>query len=225
MYFWYSCLYEYVVCANDSELLRKDVEEIKKQYKTEIAIANNEADQLNGIEEKSEDVFDYGQEIDIRIGNVEELKTRVAKLLITFLDIENDNKSIVLSYSEISKKIRKSKSKEKEKLVKDLGGIDNDERAIEKMFMKYKIGRWNIGLQKGLVKYDPKTYDREIMENDMEEYADNGMEADELVNAENIEISNEYDNEGLEIQQFGEDYQDGDFYGDHREDENDFGDW
>jgi len=29
----------------------------------------------------------------------------------------------------------------------------------------------------------------------------------------------------LEIQQFGEDYQDGDFYGDHREDENDFGDW
>jgi hypothetical protein len=47
----------------------------------------------------------------------------------------------------------------------------------------------------------------------------------ELENAENREISNEYDNEGLEIQQFGQDYQDGDFYGDHREDENEFGDW
>jgi len=225
IYFWYSCLYDYVVCANDPALLRTDIEEIKSQYKTEIAKTKNEADQLSGIEEKNEEEFDYGQEIDIRIGNVEELKTRVAKLLITFLDIENANKSIVLSYSEISKKIRKSKSKEKEKLVKDLGDIDNDDRAIEKMFMKYKIGRWNVGLQKGLVKYDPKTYDREIMENDMEEYNDNGMEADELENAEDVEISNEYDNEGLEIQQFGEDYQDGDFYGDHREDENDFGDW
>jgi hypothetical protein len=228
IYFWYSCLYDYVVCANDPELLRTDIEEIKNQYKAEIAKTKNEADQLIGNEEKNEN-FDYGQEINIRIGNMEELQTRVAKLLITFLDIEHKNKSLVLSYSEISKKIRKSKSKEKEKLVKDLGGIDKDERAIEKMFMKYKIGRWNIGLQKGLVKYDPKTYDREIMENNnIDEYADNGengMDANELENAENREISNEYDNEGLEIQQFGEDYQDGDFYGDHREDENDFGDW
>jgi len=225
IYFWYSCLYDYIVCANDPALLRTDIEEIKSQYKTEIAKTKNEADQLTGIEEKNEEEFDYGQEIDIRIGNIEELKTRVAKLLITFLDIEQENKSVVLSYSEISKKIRKSKSKEKEKLVKALGGIDNDERAIEKMFIKYKIGRWNVGLQKGLVKYDPKTYDREIMENDMEDYNENGMDADELANAENLEISNEHDNEGLEIQQFGEDYQDGDFYGDHREDENDFGDW
>ena len=218
IYFWYSCLYEYVVCADDSDLLKKDIEEIKSQYKTEIAKTKNEADQLTGIEEKNEEEFEYGQEIDIRIGNVEELKTRVAKLLITFLDIENNNKSIVLSYSEISKKIRKSKSKEKEKLVKSLGDIDNDMRAIEKMFIKYKIGKWNVGLQKGLFKYDPKTYDREIMENYMEEYKDNGMEADELANAEEIELSNEHDNEGLDIQQFGEDYPD-DFY------KNDFGDW
>jgi hypothetical protein len=64
------------------------------------------------------------------------------------------------------------------------------------------------------------------MENIIEEYADNGengMEVNELENAENREISKKYDNEGLEIQQFGEDYQDGDFYGD-REDENEFGD-
>jgi hypothetical protein len=228
IYFWYSCLYDYVVCANDPGLLRTDIEEIKSQYKTEIAKTKNEADQLIGNEETNEE-YDYGQEIDIRIGDTEELKTRVAKLLITFLDIENNNKSVVLSYSEISKKIRKSKSKEKEKLVKGLGDIKaNDERAIEKMFIKYKIGKWNVGLQKGLVKYDPKTYDREIMENNIDEYAyngENGMEVDELENAENREISNEYDNEGREIQQFGEDYQDGDFYGDHREDENDFGDW
>lgn len=230
IFFWYSCLYNYVVCAEDSELLRTDIEEIKSQYKAEIAKTKNEADQLIGIgNEETNEEYDYGQEIDIIIGNMKELQTRVAKLLITFLDIEQENKSLVLSYSEISKKIRKSKSKEKEKLVKGLGDIkDNDERKIEEMLMKYKIGKWNVGLQKGLVKYDPKTYDREIMENIIEEYADNGengMDANELENAENREISNEYDNEGLEIQQFGEDYQDGDFYGDHREDENDFGDW
>ena len=230
IYFWYSCLYYYVVCANDSELLRTDIEEIKSQYKTEIAKTKNEADQLIGIgNEETNEEYDYVQEINIHIGDTEELKTRVAKLLITFLDIEQKNKSVVLSYSEISKKIRKSKSKEKEKLVKGLGDIKaNDERKIEEMLMKYKIGKWNVGLQKGLVKYDPKTYDREIMENIIEEYAyngENGMDANELENAENREISKKYDNEGLEIQQFGEDYQDGDFDGDNREGENDFGDW
>ena len=223
IYFWYSCLYEYVVCANDSDLLRKDIEEIKTQYKREIAKKNNEADQLIAIEEIDEEEFDYGQEIDIRIGNVEELKERTGKLIVSFLDIETENKSVILSYSDISKKIRKSKSKEKEKLVKDLGQLANDERAIEEQFKQYKMGKWNVGLQKGLFKYDPKTYDREIMENGFEEqYIDNGMEADELPSTENLEV---YDNEGLDIQQFGEDYQDGDYYGDHREDENDFGDW
>ena len=222
IYFWYSCLHEYVVCANDPELLRTDIEENKSQYKTEISNMKNEADQLSAIEEKNEEEFDYGQEIDIRIGNKEELQTRVAKLLITFLDIEQENKSVVLSYSEISKKIRKSKSKEKEKLVKDLGRLANDARAIEEQFKQYKMGKWNVGLQKGLFKYDPKTYDREVMENSIEEYKDNGMEVDELENAQNLEISNEYDNEGLNIQQFGEDYQDGDFYGEYK---NDFGDW
>jgi hypothetical protein len=226
IYFWYSCLYEYIVCANDAELLRTDIEEIKKHYKKEISKINNVSDQLYSIEDKDEEDIDYGQEIEIRVGNIEELKTRIAKLMIAFLDMESSNKSIILSYEEISKKIRKSKTIEKQKIVKYLGDMEKDERAIEEMFKRYKIGRWNVGLQKGLVHYDQKTYDRERMENDIEEYyTGNGMEADELADIENSEQIEEYDNEGTDINQFGEDYQDGDYYGDHREDENEFGDW
>jgi hypothetical protein len=105
-----------------------------------------------------------------------------------------------MTYDEISKKIRKSKTNEKQKMVAYLGKMDDDERAIENQFKKYKMGRWNIG--KELFKYDKKMFSKEDAELDEEEEEE----------------------EGADIEQFGEDYTDGDFYGDYREDETEFGD-
>jgi hypothetical protein len=126
---------------------------------------------------------------------------------LTFLDIEQGNKKSLLSYEEIAKKIRKEKNIEKQKIIEYLGNMDKDERQIEDQFKKYKMGRWNVGLQKGLVKYDKKTYDRETDENPVE------MDAEQMEQLDAAEANQEEYDEAMDISQLGEDYQDGDYYG------------
>ena len=152
------------------------------------------------------------QEIDIRIGNADDLKTRVAKLLLTFLDIEQGNKKTMLSYEEISKKIRKEKNIEKHKIIEYLGNMDKEERQIEDQFKRYKMGRWNVGLQKGLVQYDKKTYDREVNEN-KEDAELVSKDVDEMDAADKADAEAEEDDEAMDISGLGEDYRDGDYYG------------
>jgi hypothetical protein len=202
IYLWYSSLYEYVVSASNPEFLRTDVEEKKSVRRKDIAEAADDAAQTIGAETEESDL----QEIDILIGNSKELKIRVAKLLLTFIDIEQGNKKYILSYEEISKKIRKEKNIEKQKIIEYLGNMDKEERQIEDQFKRYKMGRWNVGLQKGLVQYDKKTYDRETA-GDLE------LDVEQIEEEEKAEANEEEDNEAMDISNLDEDYRDGDYYG------------
>ncbi len=208
VYLWYSTLYEYTVSAGNPDFLRTDIEEKKMYRRQDIRDAMDAASQTMGVGESDADL----QEIDIQMGNTMELKTRVAKLLLTFLDIEQGNKNILLSYDEIAKKIRKEKNIEKQKIIEYLGNMDKEERQIEDQFKRYKMGRWNVGLQKGLVQYDKKTYDRETAAN-TESEALLDMDADQLDALEKADANEEEDNEAMDISHLGEDYQDGDYYG------------
>jgi len=218
-YLFYSTLYEYIIGANDPDLLSSDIE-LKKEKRRNMNDENNDdALQTRGIEHVSDiDV----QEVDISMTDENDLKQRVAHLLITFLDIEQDNRKCFVGYDEISNKIHKAKIKEKQKIVtEDLGKLDNDVRRVETQLKKYKMGRWNIGLQRGLVHYDADTYDRERMEMDGNELISEDVEQLDAIAEE--EITEEYDNEGNDITMLGEDYMDGNYYGDENMD-NDFGD-
>lgn len=208
IYLWYSTLYEYTVSASNPEFLRTDIEEKKTDRRKDIREAMDPAFQTMGVGESNADL----QEIDIQMGNTMELKTRVAKLLLTFLDIEQDNKKILLSYDEIAKKIRKEKNIEKQKIIEYLGNMDKEERQIEDQFKRYKMGRWNVGLQKGLVQYDKKTYDRETAENKESEVMLD-MDAEQLDALDKADANEEEDNEATDISHLGEDYHDGDYYG------------
>ena len=146
------------------------------------------------------------------MGNSDDLKTRVAKLLLTFLDIEQGNKKTMLSYEEIAKKIRKEKNIEKHKIIEYLGNMDKEERQIEDQFKRYKMGRWNVGLQKGLVQYEKKTYDREVNENKDTEGLENA-DAEQIDIEDEADAEAEEDNEAMDISGLGEDYRDGDYYG------------
>ena len=208
VYLWYSTLYEYTVSASNPDFLRTDIEEMKLDRRKDIRDAMDAASQSVGVGESDADL----QEIDILMGNTKELKTRVAKLLLTFLDIEQGNKNILLSYDEIAKKIRKEKNIEKQKIIEYLGNMDKEERQIEDQFKRYKMGRWNVGLQKGLVQYDKKTYDRETAAN-KESGVLLDMDADQLDALDKADANEEEDNEAMDISHLGEDYQDGDYYG------------
>lgn len=219
-YLLYSTLYEYIIGANDVNLLTSDIELKKGNLRTKNLMFNDIAAQTRAIDDVNDD--NELMEVEISMTDETELKKRVANMLVVFLDIEQENKKGLMKYDEISKKIHKAKVKEKQKIVtQDLGNLDNDVRRVESQLKKYKMGRWNIGLQRGLVHYDKNTYDRERNEMDADNLIDRDIEQLDAVAEEDIEEA--YANEGNDISHLADDYMDGNYYGDENA-ENDFGD-
>jgi len=101
-------------------------------------------------------------EVQIIAGQREDLKTRIAKLMMTYIDIIQKNKTMVdYSYEEIAADVRSSKIKEKNMIIERLKKLTPEERRVENMMKVYKIGKWNIGQQRGLFEYDIATQERE----------------------------------------------------------------
>jgi hypothetical protein len=222
-YCYYSAIYEYIICANDPDLLRADIQEVKnthRQQNRELAIPSN---QLEGQRKKTGyDVNndDEINEIEIITGNVEELKSRVAALLLSFLNVEEENKEVInYSYSEIMQKVKRDKDIEKYDIIEKLGKMSIEERSVENDLKNFRIGRWNVGEQKGLYQYDKETFDREILEMlDKNEQFDNSIQLD-MVDAENVDIFEQgeipgiiYDRGGIDIGELGDNFTDGAYY-------------
>jgi hypothetical protein len=231
-YCFYSTIYEYIVCSNDIDLLRADVQESKKNRRD--IIANNADDanllfsqDINGIDVVI-DTENEINEVNIVTGNTEELKMRVAALLISFLNVEEGNKDAIdMSYADIMKKVKRSKDEEKSGIIKYLGDMTIEERRIEQSFKNYKLGRWNVGEQKGLYEYDKETYDRERDEllkrlYDEDETADvfgetNDVEVGDLDAAEINGDEDDYNRGTIDIRDLGENFLDGEYYEEDRD--------
>ena len=230
-YLWYSVLYEYIVLSDNTELLHADIEENKTNRKTKIRNAADIVESLQTISESNlgEEESDYMEnvaEVSIKIGDLQDFKRRTAQLLIAFLEIDSDNKSSIdLTYMKISEKMNRSKQTEKKMITDFFRDMESDERQVKFLEKTYKMGRWNVGMQKGLVQYDKNTYDRErgeIIErlNGTNEVDDDVaiMERDiyEIEQDADAAIDAEYENEANDITELGEDYID-DYYGDNED--------
>jgi hypothetical protein len=237
---FYSVLNEYIDSASDPDLLRADIEEFKQIRRYKINENKNPANQIAAqFEDLDEELVQSEidlQEYKINIGNAEELKERVCQLLLGYLEIEEKNKIVAnFSYEKIMKLVRRDRDKEKHSIVEELGNLSIEQRRIEDMLKKYKIGRWNVGQQKGLVQYDAATNERETNEmlgrmlgdaeeNDMKtlmmEVYDRTELADEeaMVDVEELDAykgdatEGYYDGEGEDIHEFGDEYGDGVYY-------------
>ena len=76
-----------------------------------------------------------------------------------FINIDMSNKKTIdLSYSNIETRVRRSKLNEKKLITDFLKNMDDDERRVEDTKKILKLGRWNVGLRKGLVNYDKERY-------------------------------------------------------------------
>jgi len=179
-YCFLSCLYEYVVSSDDSELLRTNIQQVRKINRDTISERKNASNEVTSVLVADDDTADLDesfQEVQINIGNKQELKEKVASLLIAFLETEIDNKNTVnMSYKDIKEKVTRSKNREKQGIITRFKNMENEERAVENMLKNYRIGRWNVGQQKGLIQYDKDTYDRERLEM----LADPGIYDDEV---------------------------------------------
>jgi hypothetical protein len=230
-YCFYSIIYEYIVLSNDPDLLIADIQTNKLTRRQDIVNDTIVSEQLqtevNDIDENMTEEQNNLEEIQIVTGNLLELKERVASLLITFIGVEQENKlALDITYDTIMEKVNRSKDKEKQGIISYLGNMSIEERKIEDMFKKHKLERWNIGQQKGIFQYDKTTYDRE--RNELVEQSENTGEQNlDSVDIYDIEQRDEYDpgddynRDTYDFQDLGENYMDGDFYPEDR-DEDDF---
>ena len=134
---------------------------------------------------------------------------------------EIENRVGLISYDDIIRKTGLSKKEEKKRITDYLGNLPNDEREIEKQFMKYKMGQWNVGEQRGLFAYDKGTYEREREQQDLGVFTTGGVEVDALDAEREQNAAEEHDAEGMDFGELGEDFRDGVFYEEDR-DEDDF---
>jgi len=167
-------------------------------------------------------------------GNVENLQENVAKLLLTYISIMMKSKKIIdVSYDKVEDIIFKLKEAEKYTFTDRLKDLDDDQRAVDNILKVYKLGVWSTGLTKGIKQYDPENYEHEKevskriaeiqnklkrnvnldernMENDLDDALDD-LEAQDFV-----------DTDELQLKDIGEDYDNGDPYGEERDDPYDY---
>jgi hypothetical protein len=226
-YCWYSIIHEYIQCANDENMVHVDIQEIKKDKREQIRDLENPS---NFIESNLDNDEDEMIQMEIRQGDIIELKQRVCSLLYLFLKIEMKNKTILdKPYNEISRRIRRAKEEEKKTITDYLGKMEKDQLKVEEMIKKFKLGRWNIGTQKGVFVYDKDIYDLE-RENSLLRFAqdlevnnvvDNQVayDAEDLERYENDAVDEFYDEEANGIDHFGVDYNDQGYYDDEVEED------
>ena len=241
-YIFLSVLHEYIIATDERELLQLDQVEKKRTNRKRIA-ENGEptlSSEFPELEEEYEQVYGDMLEIQIQAGNRDELKTRVAKMLLSFISITRKNKEeIDISYENIATAIRKRKEKEKNRIIEKFKNMSEDERKIEDMKKRLKMDEWNVGTQRGIFKYDQATSSREVMEQKTEEALEikkHGIRAADFVSIHATE-EDEPVREMLEVDELEEveadadtgiqtlkkGFDDGRFYSDDESDD-DFGD-
>jgi hypothetical protein len=175
-------------------------------------------------------------EIEFELGNLHKIKDTTGKLIVHFIErIKTTKDSINMSYDEIRFKTQRKKDKEKKQITDAFEKMERDERKVEDMLKQFKIGRWNIGMQKSLFKYKHDTYARQqtlnkyLNEGDMDpnvaEEQEGGIEfemgddiqeteaeIEDLERVQAAEIEEEYEAEANDIAGLDEDYTDGRYY-------------
>ena len=217
----YSVIYEFIKLTDDPNLLHIAVMEHKKdkeEAKQNISDLTYEAE-INSI-----------VEIQIEQGTKIDLKQKINSLLFSILNIELDNKKLLnKTYEEIVKQTNRSREMEKDAIFDYFNSMeDKDERKLEKKLKKYKLGRWDIGLQSRIFKYDKKTNDNDGFEhfndNDIDIDNDNDNDNDNDTANDN-DIDNDNDimddanavDEQFNINNLGNNYTDGNYYKEDQE--------
>lgn len=214
-----SVIHEYVIVANDREFIQMRAEEIRMSRRLDD-------DGLPDLDADEEDT-DYGtsnqiQQMRIVESDAAELKKLAGKLLISIIDREMETKAALnFNYGEIMERTMGLKQKDKKGITDYLGGLSRDERRVEQALRAHKIGRWNVGMQKGLYQYDQAVYDQEIQQWRQDQEAATGIvlgnigapgqEVEDLAMDELAQQAADYD-DGDGWENLHEDYTDGIYY-------------
>jgi hypothetical protein len=225
-----SVLYEYIGGVNDDEVEEFEMVEVnnERSERSKISGTDRYAGAAALLNMDALDDAERLQQIELMEVNRDSLTKRACAFVATCLQIEYKSKQILdKTYSEISRIVRRAKQVEKKGITDYLGNISKDERKVENMLKQYKLGRWNVGIQKGIFAYDKDTYDNErnagmgrLTEDLDAEYnpllnvEPESYDIDDLERQDAMEANREGDLEAYDIGGLTEDYTDGDYYGD-----------
>ena len=168
-------------------------------------------------------------------GNKKSLRQQVAYLLSIFIEIMETQKDIIdVSYADIMDKVLKLREREKDIITDRLQMLSDEERDADTILKINKLGVWSKGLQKGLTQYVKETYDEERdLRDNMEKLERKLQETNKNVTADNMdeyvadymeqqEIDNEIEREENNMNNFTDDYNDGNFDGDEVDNYDDY---
>lgn len=226
-YIFYSLFYEMIEISNVNELTDYNIELRKK----EIARLNEENNDNNisadytKLNENESQQYNDIQEIEINLGNFEESKKTLANLMISTLQVNLLEKSLTdHSYTTIINKTKKAKDYEKRQIIKYLGNMSIEDRKIEELHKKYKMGRWDVG---DYVNYNKDVYDKE-RDDAIKQLINEPIEGNEVVTemvqniidletAEKEQQDEFYEKENFDISGLGSNFHDGNFDEEHQE--------
>ena len=145
--FLFLCI-EMIKLSNDISL---EVREIPLGEEFSSTNVDNEEQNIGAI-----------SEIEIVTGERVQLKGYVADLLTGFFEyFTNEKKTINYNKETILAKVLRSKEKEKDEVTDYFKKMSDQEREIEKLFKSNKLGKWSLGLGRGIFEYDKDLYDQE----------------------------------------------------------------
>jgi hypothetical protein len=221
-YYFLQCFMTYIQLGENDDMIARPVRE--------SAYLEDEEQGENITEGDAVEMDALREEPQQRLGNRKNLKMRMAKLFIAYLDILSKHKEIVdISYEKVMDAVFKSKEREKDTFTDRLKGISDDSRKVDTILKINKLGVWSKGLQKGLTTYVASNYDEDLGE--MEEMArienmvrkKNADAVDENINQfiedemEEMRRAEEIDAEENDMRGLTEDYYDGDYFGGEEE--------
>ena len=220
-YYLLRVLLNYIELSDDEEMV---VTEIRKETEVSDIFA---AEYLEETETRVDFAMTSRSQADVTLltGNKKELRQKTAELILAFVDILNNQKDTVdISYEEIQDRVFKLREREKDMVTDRLKNMTDELRDADTILKINKLGKYSVGMQKGLTMYDKDYYEKE------EDLRDEMVKAERKIrqsnpdaNDENIdilidehmeqqEVDNQIDDEDNDMGDITEDYTDGNHY-------------
>jgi hypothetical protein len=220
-YYLLRVLINYIELSDEPEMI---VTEVRKESEVSDIFA---VEYLEEVETRVDLAMTSRNQTDVTLltGNKKELRQKTAELLIAFVDILNNQKDTVdISYEEIQDRVFRLREKEKDMVTDRLKNMTDELRDTDTILKINKLGKYSVGMQKGLTMYDKDYYENEgDLRDEMVKAERKIRQANADANDENIdilldeymeqqEVDNQIDEEDNDMRDITEDYTDGNHY-------------
>jgi hypothetical protein len=227
-------LFEHYMLIAFAEYMKLATDDVTMLAEEETAQTTGaqETFELENIDDDfaSSDIITKNIEAELLLqGNLKNLKTSVANLMLTYLNLIYDGQErIDYSYDEVMDYVFKLKEREKDTFTDKLKRMTDEKRDVDNILKANRLGDWSKGLQKGVTRYVGKTYDEEV--EIMSKIANiersagrkRGSAEDDPEQLEEINAEDMADAEVYDMAAMNDDYDDGNFGADEVDNQGDY---